>query len=244
MAASDAITGRPKLPKRFYEHAETAAHEGGFVVTLDGAPVRTPARTRLLLPVAALAEAIAAEWRAQVDVIDPTTMPLTRLANVALDGVARESEAVANEIVKYAGSDLVCYRAEGPERLVGKQTAHWDPLLAFARDDLGARFMLAEGVMFVEQPAASLEAVARAVPREDPFVLAAVSTITTLTGSALIALGVLRGRLPVEDAWAAACVDEDWNAELWGEDGEASARRALRWREMAAAARMIDLSRR
>ncbi|RXF75190.1 ATP12 family chaperone protein, partial [Hansschlegelia zhihuaiae] len=231
------------LPKRFYKEAQVIVTAEGFAIALDGRHARTPARAPLALPTAALAEAVAEEWRAQGEAIDPSTMPLTRLANVAIDGVAQEAEAVAAEIVKYAGSDLVCYRAEGPERLVARQSELWDPVLAFAREELGARFMLAEGVMFVGQPEETLAAVDRATPRDDPFVLAALSTMTTLTGSALIALGVLRGRFTAAAAWEAAEVDEAWNAELWGADSEAEARRALRWRDMAAAARMAALAR-
>jgi chaperone required for assembly of F1-ATPase len=169
-------------------------------------------------------------------------MPLTRIANAAIDGVSREREAVAEEIVKYAGSDLVCYRASGPDRLVARQAERWDPVLAFARDELGARFMLAEGVMFVEQSAEALEAVRAATPRDDAFVLAGLSVMTTLTGSALLALGVLRRTFSAEEAWEAASLDEDWNVELWGEDFEARARREARWREMKAAARLLDLA--
>jgi chaperone required for assembly of F1-ATPase len=239
----EGLAQKPVLPKRFYKRAEAVAVEGGFSIALDGRHARTPARHPLTLPTEALGAAVAAEWEAQGETIDPTTMPLTRLANVAIDGVAREREAVAAEILKYAGSDLVCYRAENPERLVAKQRAHWDPVLAFARDRLGARFTLAEGVMFVGQPAEALEAVAHAIPREDVFVLTALSVLTTLTGSALIALGLHRGALDLEAAWAASNVDEDWNVELWGYDSEAAARKFNREIEMRAAARMMELAR-
>jgi chaperone required for assembly of F1-ATPase len=238
----EGLAARAPLPKRFYKTVGVLQQDGAFAVVFDGRPAKTPARAALALPTAAFAEAVAEEWRAQQDVIDPRTMPLTRLANVAIDGVSREMDAVAAEIVKYAGSDLVCYRADAPERLVARQNVAWDPVLAFARDDLGARFMLVEGVTFVEQTAEALEAVRAAIPREDAFVLAGLSVMTSLTGSALIALGVLRGRFPVEEAWAAAHVDEDWNAELWGEDLEAAARRSQRWGEMLAAARMTVLA--
>ncbi|MGA0531730.1 ATP12 family chaperone protein [Hansschlegelia sp. KR7-227] len=230
--------GAASLPKRFYATVDIVERDGLFGTTLDGRPVRTPAKALLGVPTLPLAEAVAQEWRAQGDRIDPATMPLTRLANAAIDGVSRQRDAVADEILKYAGSDLVLYRAEGPARLVARQSVHWDPVLAFARDELCARFVLAEGVMFVEQSADALEAVGRAIPRDDAFVLAGLSTMTTLTGSALIALKVLRRRWTVEEAWRAAQVDDDWNAELWGADFEAEARTAARWREMAAAAAM------
>ncbi|MBB3972059.1 ATP12 family chaperone protein [Hansschlegelia beijingensis] len=234
--------GKAPLPKRFYTQVEVLDEAGRFFVTLDRRKVRTPAKAALTFASPPLAEAVAEEWRAQQDVIDPRTMPLTRIANVAIDGVAPEREAVLAEIVKYASSDLVCYRADMPDRLVARQTEHWDPVLAFARDDLGARFVLAQGVMFVDQPEETLEAVRRALPRDDHFVLAALSTMTTLTGSALLALGVLRGWHTVEQAWAAANVDEGWNADLWGHDAEAAARQEARRVEMEAAARMIALS--
>ena len=239
----DGLNQKPMLPKRFYKRAEAIAVEGGFSIALDGRPTRTPAREPLLLPTGALGAAVAAEWEAQTETIDPTTMPLTRLANVAIDGVARARDEVAAEIVKYAGSDLVCYRAEHPERLVAKQSLHWDPVLGFARDALKARFLLAEGVMFVGQPQEALEAVSAAIPRDDAFTLTALNVLTTLTGSALIALAVQRDALDVDAAWAAANVDEDWNAELWGYDHEAAARKAAREIEMRAAARMIVLAR-
>jgi len=238
MSAGVDALGRPALPKRFYTTAEAVEREGLWAIALDGKTTRTPGRAPLAFADRALAEEVAAEWAAQGATIDPATMPLTRLANAAIDGVAGEREAVAAEIVKYAGSDLVCYRADAPDRLVARQSAHWDPVLAFARDELGARFVLAEGVMYVEQSGEALEAVDRAVPRDDVFVLAGLSVITTLTGSALIALAVRRGRLSVDDAWAAAHVDEDWNVELWGSDAEALARRAARRRDMDAAVRM------
>lgn len=233
---------RAALPKRFYAAASVAETADGFAVALDGRLARTPARNPLAFPGLSLAEATVEEWAAQVDVIDPATMPLTRLANSAIDGVAREREAVADEIVKYAGSDLVCYRAGGPERLVALQSRLWDPVLAFAREDLGARFMLAEGVMHVGQTGEALAAVARAVPCEDPFVLTGLSVMTTLGGSALIALAVLRGRMTPQEGFEAAELDDAWNAELWGADAEAEERREARRREMLAAARMALLA--
>jgi chaperone required for assembly of F1-ATPase len=235
---------RPDLPKRFYTSAEAGTHEDGFTVLLDGRPVRTPAKNLLAVPSERLALALAEEWNAQVDIIDPSQMPVTRLVNSAVDGVAREADAVRAEIVKYAGSDLLCYRAEGPERLVDRQRAAWDPVLDWAGQKLGARFKLAEGVVFVEQPPQSLQAVAVPLEGIDIFRLAAVSAVTTLTGSAILALALLEGHLSADAVWAAAHVDEDWNAELWGEDEEAAERRARRFTEMSAAARVIDLLRR
>jgi chaperone required for assembly of F1-ATPase len=224
-----------ELPKRFYERIAVEPAADGFAVVLDGRPIRTPARAQLVVPREPVAEAIAAEWRGQGERIDPARMPATRLANSALDGVAARTGAVIDEVVSFAGSDLLFYRAEAPEQLVTRQAALWDPILAEAEQALAVRFVLAEGVMPVEQSAPALAVVRRAVPVE-PFALAGVNLLTTLTGSALIALAVRRGALPLDAAWAAAHVDEDWNISLWGEDAEAAARRARRYRDAEAAA--------
>jgi chaperone required for assembly of F1-ATPase len=234
-AAREALT--PELPKRFYAQASAAPHEQGFALHLDGRPARTPGKRPLLAPSRAAGEALAAEWQAQGERIDPKTMPLTRLLNVALDAVGAAMEPVAEEVVKYAGSDLVCYRAGEPDKLVAAQAAAWDPVLAFARERLGARFLLAEGVMFVEQPRTALEAVAARVSREtSPFALAALNVMTTLTGSALIALAVADAALSPEEAWEAAHVDELYQERVWGADAIATERRAARRREFEAAA--------
>ena len=225
---------RPQLRRRFYGRAEVAEGEGGFGVLLDGRPVKTPARRVLAAPSRALAAALAAEWEAQRDVVDPAKMPLTRLANSILDGVADVPAAVAAEAEKYLASDLVCYRAAGPEGLVARQAGAWDPIIAWARAALGARVVLAQGMVFVAQPDAALTAAGAALPR-DPWRLGAFHAVTTLTGSALIALAVLNGRLTVEEAWQAAHVDEDWNMDFWGRDELALERRAARFAEMQAA---------
>jgi chaperone required for assembly of F1-ATPase len=232
---------RPVLRRRFYEKATVEGGLEGFAVLLDGKPVRTPARRLLTAPSPALAEAIAAEWDAQKEVVDPAAMPLTRLANSIIDGVAQAPLPVAEEIAQYLGSDLLFYRAEGPKGLVERQERQWDPVLAWARDVLGARFVLAAGAMFIEQPEEAIAAAKGAIPA-DPWRLGAVSSITTLTGSALLALAMLRGRLSVDEAWAAAHVDEDWNMEFWGRDERALERRAYRFAEMLAAAEVLRLA--
>ncbi|MEP9377854.1 ATP12 family protein [Aquabacter sp. CN5-332] len=232
---------RQALPKRFYTEVSVGEGEDGlFRVLLDGRPVRTPARALLAVPSRALAEALAEEWAAQKDEIDPFSMPLTRLVNVALDGVAADPEASAEEIVRYAGTDLLCYRAEGPDRLVTRQGEHWDPVLDWFRTAHGARFMLSAGIRHVEQPAETLARIAALVPR-DPLRLAAAASLTTLMGSALLALALVHGRLSADEAWAAAHVDEDWNREQWGEDELATARRVAREAEMQAAVRLLRL---
>ncbi len=236
------------LPRRFYaEAAAGPGADGGFAVLLDGRPVRTPAKLAFAVPNEALAEALAAEWRAQGEIIEPDTMPLTRLVNSALDGVARAREATLAEVAKFAETDLVCYRAGEPAALVAAQAAAWDPVLAFAHDALGARFVLAEGVMYVAQPEATLAAVRHALEAEaagstGALRLAALSVMTSLTGSVLLALGVTRGAMEVADAWSAAHVDEDHQIAIWGHDAEAAARRQTRWRDMEAAATIATLT--
>lgn len=230
---------RGDLPKRFYTDVAVAEEEGAYAIHLDGRPVRTPARASLRVPSRPVAEAIAAEWARQGDRIDPATMPLTRLVNTALDGVASELEATADDIAKFAGSDLLCYRAEGPERLVERQTRNWDPVVAWAEKRLGVRFHLAAGVMPVNQDPAAVPAL-RAVLPDAVLPLAALHTITTLTGSALLALALHDRHLTPDEAWNAAHIDEDWEIELWGEDAEAVARRAFRRSEFDAAVRLLE----
>ncbi len=229
---------RPVLRKRFYERVATAPEGGSYAVRLDDKPVRTPAGRLLTAPTLALAEAIAAEWNEQRDVIDPAKMPLTRLANSIIDGVSEGSAPVVEEVAKYLASDLVCYRVGSPRGLVERQAQHWDPIVAWARDGLGVRLLLAEGVMHVAQPETALAAAGTAVP-SDPWRLGAVHSVTTLTGSALIALALARGRLTADEAWAAAHVDEDWNMEQWGRDELALERRAYRFAELQAAATVL-----
>jgi chaperone required for assembly of F1-ATPase len=226
---------RQQLPKRFYKTAAVGPQGDGFALFLDDRAVKTPGRRPLAVASAAVAEALAAEWGGQGDHIDPSTMPITRIVNAAIDHVADAMPAVRAEIVRYAGSDLVCYRAETPDALAAMQAAVWDPLVRWAREALGAHLRLAAGVVHVAQPPEALAAIARAVEPFDPLALAAVSTATTLTGSAIIALAIAYGHLKAEDAWAASLVDEEWEMQHWGRDTAALAARAFRWREMGAA---------
>lgn len=239
VARARASQQRP-LPKRFYKKVAVVPTEGSFGIALDGRVVRTPGRNLLRLPSAAAAELIAAEWQAQVDVIDPATMHATRMANVGIDRVDAAREAVVDEIVRYAGSDVSCYRAEGPEGLVTRESAAWDPVLEHARRTHGARFILAQGITHAEQPETALAAVRAALAGiTDPAALAAFSTLTTLSGSALIALAVLDGAITDDAAFSASTVEEDWNAHLWGEDADAAAKRVLRRAEFVAAAQLL-----
>jgi chaperone required for assembly of F1-ATPase len=232
---------RPDLRKRFYERAHIGAGEGGgFAVLLDGKPVKTPARRALAAPTPALAETLAQEWHAQQQVIDPGRMPLTRLANAVIDAVAEQAPQVAAEVAKYLGSDLLFYRADTPAGLVALQGQHWDPVLDWAHQTLGARFVLVEGVVFAAQPDAALAAARAAIPA-DPWKLGAVASITTLTGSALLAFALAHDRIDTAAAWAAAHVDEDWQMQHWGRDDVALARRDYRFGEMQAAAAVLAL---
>ena len=214
---------------------------GGFGLDLDGKPVLTPAKAPFVAPTRAIAETLAAEWRAQTDWIDPDAMPMTRLVNTATDGVAKALDGTIDEVAKFAETDLVCYRAGEPERLVAAQSAAWDPVLAFARRDLAARFICSQGIVFVPQPAEAGTAVRAAVRSiaegpAGPLRLAALSVMTSLTGSVLLALAVANGAMSAEAAWTAAHVDEDHEMGIWGLDAEALSRRSRRWTEMQTAA--------
>jgi chaperone required for assembly of F1-ATPase len=234
---------RPAPVKRFFETAASEERDGAFVLILDGRPARTPARRPVAVPTRALGDALAAEWQAQETVIDPAAMPVTRLVNSAIDGVAGGMAEVAEDIVRYAGSDLVVYRAGELERLAAEQAASWDPILAWADDALGARLTLSEGITFVAQPDAALSALrARVAQETSPFGLAALHVMTTLTGSALIALAHAEGCLMAAEAWAAAHVDERFQERVWGEDEAALQRRAAREADFLAASRLYELA--
>jgi chaperone required for assembly of F1-ATPase len=224
--------------KRFYASAGIAEKSGGFAITLDDKPVRTPSRRLLMAPSRKIAEAIAAEWDAQKEFVDPTTMPLTRLANSVIDAVAGRVEAVADDVAKYFHSDLLFYRAGHPDALVAREAEHWDPVLFWAADALGAHFILTEGIVHVRQPDQAIAAARAALPAA-PWPIAALHVVTTITGSALLALALMRGALDEDQVWAAAHVDEDWNVEQWGVDEEVAARRLARFYDFRAAATVL-----
>ncbi|UIJ73800.1 ATP12 family chaperone protein [Aurantimonas sp. HBX-1] len=237
---SQSIDPRPELPKRFYAGVAVAEGEGGHAILLDGRPVKTPARRPLAIRSRAVADAVAAEWDAQQERIDPATMPVTRLVNTVVDAIADDPAPVRDDVARYAETDLLFYRAADPARLVERQRERWDPILEWAHRSIGARFLLAEGVMHVAQPEPSLRAVAaRLAAIDDPFAVAAMHQVTTLTGSALLALALADGHVSAEEAWSLAHLDEDWNIEQWGADAETEARRQLRWEEMQAAALVL-----
>ena len=224
--------------KRFYRAA--AVGEGGRIL-LDGKPVRTPGRRELAVPSEALAAAIADEWNEVGDTIDPRAMRLTGLANAALDRIAPDPGAFARGLAAYGESDLLYYRAEGPAPLVSRQSESWDPILAWAQQRYDAVFELATGVMHMPQPADTLARLEAAVAGRDPFALAGLSPLVTLSGSLLLALALAEGALSRDAAWAAATLDESWQADSWGEDAEAAAALAGRRRDFDAAARFLAL---
>lgn len=228
------------LARRFYKDV-SISESAPFHILLDGRQIKTPKKRPLAVPTRALAEALAEEWRAQGEHIDPTRMPLTRFANTAIDAVADTREAVADDITAYAGSDLVCYRAETPAELVERQAEHWDPIVAWANETLDTEFRVVFGIMHVAQPNAALAAYSGALPRDDAMRLTGLHVITTLTGSALIALALFREWLSAKVAWNAAHVDEDYQISLWGEDREALARRRGRRAEFDAAVHFLAL---
>jgi chaperone required for assembly of F1-ATPase len=232
---------RPALPKRFYEKVSVGSHGSGFSVLLDGRAVRTPARNLLELPTLEAASLIAAEFDAQEKEVDPSTMHATRLANTVVDGIATDPQPVLEDIVRFAASDLVCYRAGSPRELAARQAAGWDPLIDWLRDTHGANFILAEGVVHVAQPREALAVFQSVLQRHgEPFAIGAIHTFTSLTASAIIALAIAEGTLGPDEAWRLAKIDEDWNVDHWGEDAEAAARRNHRHTEFMAAARLLS----
>jgi chaperone required for assembly of F1-ATPase len=228
---------RPVALGRFYENVGVAPADGGFALLLDGRRARTPAKKALVLPTRAIAELVATEWAGQGSTIVPSAMPATRIANSAIDGVAAAMAETRAELAAYAETDLLYYRAGEPENLVAAQAQAYDPVLDWVHETFGVRFILAQGIIHVAQPERSVRAIGAALDAlDEPFALAALHVMTTLTGSILLALGVMRGAFDTGEAWQIAHVDEDFQISQWGDDDEATARRAGRWREMAAAA--------
>jgi chaperone required for assembly of F1-ATPase len=234
------IQMKTPLPKRFYKTVSVEPVDEGFAVRLDGRPVRTPGKALLALPSEAAARLVADEFDAQAETIDPVTMPVLRLVNTAIDGVATDPQAVLEDILRFASSDMLCYRADGPQGLVDRQNNAWDPVIDWARSALGARFNLAEGVIHVEQPRETIAVLgAHLKQRAEPLKLAALHVITSLTGSALLALAIEAGELDPEAGWTTAHVDEDWQIEHWGQDAEAVARRSQRKRDFLGAVNLL-----
>jgi chaperone required for assembly of F1-ATPase len=227
--------------RRFYREAAAVAVPGGWGIALDGKRVRTPAGNPLVLQSRALAEAIAAEWAAQGAKVKPATMPMMQLASTAIDRVGPERARIAAETAAYAASDLVCYRAEEPVELAARQAAAWDPLIDWVRERFDVSLAPATGIIAVEQPPAALSALTRAVEALDDLRLTALGVATGAAGSLVIALALLEGRLTPEQATTAAQLDELYQAERWGIDREAEARRAGQAADLAQARRFLDL---
>ena len=227
--------------KRFWEKAAAVETDGGFAVELDGRRVRTPARAELVVPTAALADAIAAEWNECEDKVDPRAMPITGLANAAIDRVAAGKEEFARGLAQYAESDLTCYRAEGPQALVERQNESWDALLGWARRRFDVDFVCQRGVMHVAQPEDTVSKLGHAVAALDPFHLAGLSPLVTIGGSLVAGLAVLERMLPASAAWEAVSLDDRWQLEQWGADADAQAALDARRRDFLAGARFLEL---
>ena len=227
--------------KRFYERATATPVERGWTVTLDERPVRTPARAPLVLPTQALAEAIAEEWRAQGDSISPATMPLTGLANAAIDRVGPNRDSFIDELARYAESDLVCYRADHPADLVARQADAWDPLIAWAAKRYDVAFETVAGIMHRPQPPSTVERLRAALAARDDFALTPMQPLVTISGSLVIALALAEGAIDVDAAWAAGQLDELYQVERWGDDPLAAKGREERRASLGAAARFLTL---
>ena len=227
--------------KRFYRKAETRSTDEGHEILLDGRSVRTPAKAPLRVPTPQLAEAIVGEWNSQGDTIDPRSMPLTGLANAAIDRIAPDHAAFVRGLAVYGETDLLCYRADSPAPLVARQAEHWDPLLAWARHRFDVDFEVVEGIVHKQQPESTIEQLRKAVESRDAFSLAGLSPLTTISGSLVIALALAEGAIDLDAAWAAATVDEAWQTEQWGEDREAARVLEARRREFDAAFRFLGL---
>jgi len=227
--------------KRFWKEVEVTRAEEGWTVSLDARPVRTPARAPLTVPTHALANAIADEWRSVGEAIDPRALPLTGLANAAIDRVAPEQTAFAQELAAYAEADLACYRAEGPSGLVKRQEEEWDALLAWARRRFDVDFVTTSGLMHVKQPTETVRQLGHRLGMLKPFQLAGLSPLITIGGSLVAALAVLEKAITPEQAWDAVSIDERWQLEQWGSDADAEAALETRRRDFLAAARFLEL---
>ena len=227
--------------KGFWKEAAAVEAEGGWTVELDGKRVRTPLRNALTVPNEALARALADEWNGAGEQVDPRQMPLTGLANAAIDRVAADSGSFAATLAAYGESDLLCYRAEGPRELLERQHASWDELLSWGRRRFDVDFETTSGIVHKAQPDATIQRLSHAVATLDPFRLAGLSPLVTIGGSLLVALALLEGRVEPEDAWNAITIDERWQHEKWGEDVEAKAALEARRKDFVAAAKFLEL---
>lgn len=227
--------------KRFWTIAEAVSANDAWGVALDGRPVRTPAQAALQVASESLARAIAEEWQGAGETIDPRAMPLTGLANAAIDRVQPDPAAIAAGLARYGESDLLAYRADAPQALVDRQASEWDPLLLWARRRYDVDFAVTSGIVFVPQPPATIARLSHAVASLDPFRLAGLSPLVTIGGSLVAGLAVLEGETTVEQAWRAVSLDDAWQLEQWGSDTEAELALANPRAEFATAARFLSL---
>ena len=228
------------MKRRFYTDVAVVENSSSFAIHLDGRPVKTPARASLEVPYRALADAIAAEWLAQGTDIIPSTMPFTGMSNAALDLIAPGPHAFCAPLIAYAQSDLLCYRAPDAD-LAKRQQVEWDPLLNWASERYGARLGVTTGIIHIAQPPAAIAALAAAVHNLDPYRLAAMSPLVTISGSLVIALAILENALGADQSWSAVTLDECWQEERWGADADAVATRALKLAEWASAIKFLSL---
>ncbi len=228
--------------KRFWKEASAVEVEGGFTVQLDGRGVKTPAKVALLLPSPAMAEAIAAEWDAQVDGINPETMPYTRSANAAIDKVANQHAEVADMLADYGDSDLLCYRADSPQELVARQTEQWDAALNWAREALGAALKTRQGLLHEGQDPAVLARLRQAVHDLDNFQLAAFHDLVSMSGSLVLGFAAAKNWRTADDIWQISRLDETWQEEQWGVDDEAQQTAELKRTAFLHAKSFYDIS--
>ncbi|MEM1079151.1 MAG: ATP12 family protein [Pseudomonadota bacterium] len=231
-------------PKRFWTAAEVVACGAGYEVQLDGRSVKTPLKTRLVVPTEAFAKKIAVEWQAQEDLIDPKSMPFTRAANAALDKVTQQRVEVADMLSAYGGTDLLCYRATDPEGLRARQAEAWDPLLDWAAETFGARLQVTAGIVPVDQNAEDLAKLSAAVHAHDPFALTGLHDLIAISGSLVLGLAVAQGRIAAEEGFDLSRIDENWQIEQWGEDEEEAALVSLKRTDYLRAKEIFDLSQR
>ncbi|WP_455478252.1 ATP12 family chaperone protein [Bartonella sp. B10] len=228
------------LPKRFYKKVKITCEERGFSILLDECPVKTPAKHQFLVPTKVFAELVAQEFENQKEVMDPVKMPITRFVNTVIDGIAGNMQVLFEDLLRFVACDMIFYRAKSPKELVQRQCQQWDPLLDWIEEELGSRFNVTEGLMYIEQPRESIQAVSNYLRRvESPYMLAALHTMTTLTGSVIIAFAIAARKIDPDYAWDIAHLDENWTMEQWKTDEETLARRAHKQAEFNAAVTII-----
>ena len=231
---------KPQKLKKFYKKASVKGKKAPFSIALDGMVMKTPLKATLEIPSRALAKAIAGEWNAQEEFVEPNLMYLTKYANTAIDRVETRKDNIVDEIVAFASSDMVCYRANTPQGLVDMQASAWDRVLEWASERHGLNFICVAGIVYASQPEATLVTAHGVLSAHDAYMLTAIHNLTTLTGSALLAMAVVEGAITDDEGWSAAHVDEDWNISQWGDDDEAIQRRTFRKTDMMAAVHLLE----